>query len=231
MPRVASTGGRRPAGPAKPNRAEKARLTRERLFEAARELVGEEGYAETTIAKITSRAGIAQGTFYNYFESRQDILDQLLPTLGEDLLAFIRERVGQERDPVSRERTRLRAFFDFLVENPPFYRILNEAEMFAPRGFRRHMENMSKSYRQALARDRADGGYTPYEPREIEAVTYMLLAARNYLSMRYSYVDGRVQPVPAYVVEAYAKFVTEGLFSPSTGRAGSAKRGRSATPA
>ena len=211
----------------KPNRAEKARLTRERLFEAARALVGEEGYAEATIAKITARAGIAQGTFYNYFESRQDILDQLLPTLGEDLLAFIRERVGKARDPVARERARLRAFFDFLVENPHFYRILNEAEIFAPRGFRRHMDNMSRNYRQALARDRAAGDFGPYEPREIEALTYMLLAARNYLSMRYSYMDGRVQPVPAFVVEAYTKFVTAGLFgTPAAGQGRTLRRTR-----
>ena len=40
-------------------------------------IVGELGYAGASVALITARADVAQGTFYNYFESRQDLLDQL----------------------------------------------------------------------------------------------------------------------------------------------------------
>lgn len=200
-----------PAG-AKPNRAEKARLTRERLLRAATEIVGEDGYAGTSIAKITARAEVALGTFYNYFASRQDLLDQLLPTVGEELLEFVRSRVGEIADPVARERTRLVAFFDYLTRNPHFYRILNEAEVFAPAGFRRHMRNMADSYRRALAHDARKGDVRGFDEREREAIAFMLLAARNYLSMRYSYRAGRVRRVPRHVIDAYTKLLTGGLF-------------------
>src|SRR6202008_1120179 len=39
--------------------------------------------------RLTRRAGVAQGTFYNYFNSRQDLFDQLLPSMSNEMLAFI----------------------------------------------------------------------------------------------------------------------------------------------
>lgn len=215
LPRtVPADSERRPPAirPQKPNRAEKARLTRERLFRAATEIVGEEGYAETSIAKITARARVAQGTFYNYFASRQDILDQLLPALGENLLEFVRGRVAGVADPIDRERRRLTAFFDYLVVNPQFYRILNAAETFAPAGFRQHMQNMVQSYQRALVYDSKGGRIPGFDDKELEAVIYMLLAAQNYLSMRYSYARGRVRKAPKHVIDAYTKLLTGGLF-------------------
>ena len=38
------------------------------------------------------QAGVAQGTFYNHFENRQELLDQLLPKIGIDMVRFIRDR-------------------------------------------------------------------------------------------------------------------------------------------
>ncbi|MGO4839466.1 TetR/AcrR family transcriptional regulator, partial [Rhizobiaceae sp. 2RAB30] len=114
------------ASPAKrrPNRAEKAEATRNALFEAAIEVVGEYGYAGTSIARITERAGVAQGTFYNYFESRQDLLDQLLPAISQRLHIHIRERVLAADSAVERERARISAFFEFLERAPHLFKIL-----------------------------------------------------------------------------------------------------------
>lgn len=198
-----------PTAPAKLTRAEKAARTRTRLFRAATEIVGECGYADTSIAKITARADVALGTFYNYFQSRQDILDQLLPTIGQDLIAFIRSRLESIDEPVARERARLEAFFDFLVDNRAFYRILNEAEMFAPRGFRRHMDNMIRGYAPVLR----IGARSPVSEDTLEALATILLAARNYLAMRYSYCGGDVRRPPAHAVDAYMDLVTSGIFS------------------
>lgn len=194
------------------SRAEKARLTRERLFQAATEIVGENGYAETSISKITARADVAQGTFYNYFVSKQDILDQLLPVVGKELLEFVRSRVRDCNDPIERETLRIQAFFEYLVINPHFYRILNEAETFAPTAFAQHMRNMVGSYRNALEHDTNTGDITDYSDAEIEPIVYILLAARNYLAMRYSYRNGKVKPAPKHVVDAYTKLLAGGLF-------------------
>jgi AcrR family transcriptional regulator len=48
--------------------------SRDTLEEAALELFIEQGYAATTIEQITQRAGVGRTTFFNYFESKSDLL-------------------------------------------------------------------------------------------------------------------------------------------------------------
>src|SRR3979411_1546285 len=79
---------------AKLNRVERNAWTKRKIFDAATRIVGKYGYAEASVARITEEAGVAQGTFYNHFENRQQLLDQLLPKIGIDMVRFIRERTG-----------------------------------------------------------------------------------------------------------------------------------------
>src|SRR6201996_3680687 len=76
------------------NRVERNAWTKQKLFDAATRVVGRSGYAEASVARITGEAGVAQGTFYNHFENRQELLDQLLPKIGHDMVEFIRARTG-----------------------------------------------------------------------------------------------------------------------------------------
>ena len=55
-------------------REEKKRITRERILHAALQLFAEKGYHETTVAEITKQAGVAKGTFFNYFQSKEEVL-------------------------------------------------------------------------------------------------------------------------------------------------------------
>jgi AcrR family transcriptional regulator len=47
--------------------------TRERLLRAAQELIEEGGYAASSVAAIADRAGVAAGTLYRHFESKEDL--------------------------------------------------------------------------------------------------------------------------------------------------------------
>ncbi len=48
--------------------------TRDRIIEAAMELVSEKGYYKTGVPEIASRAGMATGTFYSYFNDKKEVL-------------------------------------------------------------------------------------------------------------------------------------------------------------
>ena len=65
-------------------RAEKTEANRRAIIKAAAEVIGEHGYEGASISRITDRAGLAQGTFYLYFESRQQLFDTLLPEITVD---------------------------------------------------------------------------------------------------------------------------------------------------
>ena len=194
------------------NRVERNAWTKQKIFDAATKVVGKYGYAEASVARITEEAGVAQGTFYNHFENRQELLDQLLPKIGIDMVRFIRARTGTAR-AASQEIERFGAFFDFIREVPEFLRILNEAEFFAPKGYQKHLDNISTAYVRIHRRARLSGAIDDYSDEEFEAIVHMLMGARGYLSRRYSFLPDRVTAVPDHVISAYRKLVTRGLFS------------------
>jgi AcrR family transcriptional regulator len=200
------------------NRVERNAWTKQKIFDAATKVVGKYGYAEASVARITETAGVAQGTFYNHFENRQELLDQLLPKIGLDMVRFIRARTGTA-DAARQEIERFSAFFDFIREVPEFLRILNEAEFFAPVGYQKHFDNISSAYLRILQRARTAGATTAFSDEEFEAVVQVLMGARGYLSRRYSYSEHGVTAVPDHVISAYWKLVTHGLFTTS-GREG-----------
>jgi len=73
-------------------RERKAEETRRKLLEATRDQMAEGGPESITIQTITAKADIGQGTFYNYFESRDAVIDavilDMVETLGQRLDAL-----------------------------------------------------------------------------------------------------------------------------------------------
>ncbi len=61
----AAVGGRRQA-------------TRQKLYEAAVTLIAEQGFSATTVEEIAERAGVAKGTVYYNFASKNDLFEELL---------------------------------------------------------------------------------------------------------------------------------------------------------
>jgi AcrR family transcriptional regulator len=52
--------------------------TRQKLYEAAVELIAEQGFSATTVDDIALRAGVAKGTVYYNFKSKNDLFEELL---------------------------------------------------------------------------------------------------------------------------------------------------------
>lgn len=193
------------------SRQERSRLIREALFKAAADVVGQRGYQGASVALITQRAKVAQGTFYNHFESRQDILDQLLPALGKEMLSYIGEHIRQGQTLQEREILGFEAFFTFLANNPNFFRILNEAESFAPDAHHEHLELVSSGYMRMLRRAHANGELPAYEESELEVLALILMAARSYLAWRYVYGEEKHSEIPEWVTGTYKKFIRYGF--------------------
>ena len=73
-----------------------AEATRERILEAAAELISEEGIDEVRIARVANRAGVSTSLVHHYFSTREELLTDAL------MLAFDRaaeERFGADSEP------------------------------------------------------------------------------------------------------------------------------------
>ena len=86
--------------------AEHKEAVRDRLLEATRRCLTRKGYEGTTVRDIAAEAGVAIGTLYNYFASKEDLIEALsehvlgadLTTLGTDadLIALLRDFVFEQ---------------------------------------------------------------------------------------------------------------------------------------
>lgn len=193
-------------------RAEKSQKIKADLMRAAAKVVGQVGYQNAMVSKITEEANVSQGTFYNYFESQQELFDQLLPTLGKELIEHIRKLAAGAPNAFEREKRSFLAFFEYLQSNPEFYRILYEAELFAPEGYKKHVDLMATLYVRTLEREAAQGQIALSTREEAEAIAYMLMGARHYLCMRFARKNGHTIALPEDVLNIYLQTISSGIY-------------------
>jgi AcrR family transcriptional regulator len=96
----------------------RGRRTRATLVEAAREVFSETPFPDTRIADIAARAGVANGTFYTYFDSKEEIFREVAAgALSTMLAAPVRDRDPNERDPIKAIEQSSRRYFQAVVDN------------------------------------------------------------------------------------------------------------------
>src|SRR4028118_1016988 len=88
---------------AKEPRTERGRRTLRAILDAAAAEFGERGFHDTGITQITQRAGVALGTFYTYFDSKEEVFRALVRDLSRTTRAPVAEAVhGAPARPAAR---------------------------------------------------------------------------------------------------------------------------------
>ncbi|MEU8355273.1 TetR/AcrR family transcriptional regulator [Nonomuraea sp. NPDC048882] len=90
------------AAPAKRQRATSSGSASERrdhLVKLAAELFARKGFQATTVREIADEAGILSGSLYHHFDSKETIVDEVLSTFLDDLIARYRAALDTKADP------------------------------------------------------------------------------------------------------------------------------------
>lgn len=82
--------------------------TRERIVAAAAKTIADHGEENVTIEDFIRAAGVARGTFYNYFETRDALIEALWSYVGRRPFARIQQACAAIGDPAERLATELR---------------------------------------------------------------------------------------------------------------------------
>lgn len=189
-----------------------AKGTRALLLDSAARAIHRRGYTGATIASITQEAGVAIGTFYTHFRSRQRLFEELLAQVRSRLLADVREAVCDSRSFFEMEYQGFLAFFDHLYRNPWYIRVESEAAVWMPKAYRQHFEDLAGGYKAALRRSHANGELSDYQEHELELLAYIFMAARHYLATRYVLnADGSPRRLPSWVAGVYGELLQRGL--------------------
>ena len=194
------------AGGDKEPRTERGRKTLRRLLEAAAAEFGERGYHEAAINGITVRAGVALGTFYTYFESKEEVFRALVRDMSRATRAHVAEAVKGAPDRIAAERLGLEAFIGFVREHPELYRIIEEAQFVAQDVYREHYLTFADAYRRNLSSARSRGEIAD-GPDELRA--WALIGMSVFLGMRYGLWKDDVRA--GEVAQAAIDLVSEGL--------------------
>ncbi len=93
-----------------------------KILEAALELFGTRGYEATSIAQIAKSAEVSKGLVYNYFESKEHLLEAVVM----DLMNIGDEMVEQmlDPDPAKTLENLIKTVFQWLAENDRLNRLL-----------------------------------------------------------------------------------------------------------
>ena len=78
--------------------AEKKEAKKERIIEKSMELFEENGYHATKVETITKALGISKGNFYTYFNSKEEVLYEILDIMKEQRIDFLHE-MDVDKDP------------------------------------------------------------------------------------------------------------------------------------
>ena len=167
---------------AKEPRTERGRRTLRAILDAAAAEFGERGFHDTGITQITQRAGVALGTFYTYFDSKEEVFRALV----RDLSAQVRERVGPQLARSDRyfeaERIGRQAFFEFVTEHKEIYRIIDEAEFVDPDDYKTHYSSNADHIRTRLEAAIARG---EVRPCDAEVTAWALMGMNVFLGLRF----------------------------------------------
>lgn len=203
-----------PSGPLPVPKTKRGERTRQRILDAAEREIGIKGFSDASIATITAEAAVAQGTFYLYFRSKEDVLRELVLRMGRRLRHHLSQAVAGAPDRLAAERQGIRAFLQFVRDNPNLYRVVAESQFVDPAVHRAYYEEFAAGYRAGLEEAAARGEIAP---GDAEVRAWALMGVTDMVGRRYSLYDQK-GPLDAVAAAAY-DFVAHGIAPRAEGRA------------
>jgi AcrR family transcriptional regulator len=112
-----------------PSRSDRRRARTERsLTAAARELIAEDGVARLRIGAITERADVAVGSFYNYFDSKESVVEAVVTEAIGRLAVALAEVMDSLDDPAEAVSVSNRRFIRLANQDPELAHLLVNLE-------------------------------------------------------------------------------------------------------
>jgi AcrR family transcriptional regulator len=167
---------------------ERGARTRQKLLEAAEQVFADVGYHDASIVKITEVAGVAQGTFYLYFESKKQVFDELVRDLNRRVRHAMKDASSKGRTRLEAEVLGFAAYFRFTAEHKALYRIIRQAEFVSPEMLRYHYDRLSEGYVEALREARDSGEVGEIDPM---VTAWALMGMGELIGLRWILMEDR----------------------------------------
>ncbi len=195
-----------PAEGRKRPRTERGRKTMRAILDAAAREFGEKGFHDASITGITQSAGVALGSFYTYFDSKDAVFRALVQDMSEQVREHVTPAIRAAPDQIAAERAGLLAFLEFVREHKEIYRIIDESEFVDPERFRAHYSNTAARIAARL-RAAAERGEVREDVSDVHA--WAIMGMNVFLGMRFCVWNDDVPP--SQIADIVADLLSRGL--------------------
>ncbi len=189
-----------PASDGKAPRTARGERTLRKILDAALEEFGEKGFSEGSIVGITSRARVALGTFYTYFDSKEAVFREVVRDMSAQVRDYVAPILADASDALDGEGRALESFLNFVVDHREVYRIIDEAEFVDPDGFRKHYVTTADRIAARLEAGKAKGEVAVMDsPIATEVEAWAIMGMNVFLGLRFG-VWGKDKPADIALV-------------------------------
>jgi AcrR family transcriptional regulator len=180
--------------------------TRRKLLDAAEQEFGARGFHNVSVADITSTANSGLGTFYLYFQTKDEIFRELVRHMGRELRHAMTHAIEGVRPRMHAERAGLEAFLKFVSQHRNLYRIVQEALFVDEASYRAYYRDFAGAYETALRKAQEAG---EIRSGDAEARTWAMMGLGHFLGLRYCIWDDKGPPPD--LMDGVMDFIANGM--------------------
>lgn len=181
-----------------------------KIIKAGKFLYGKAGYNSTSINDIISRAKVAAGTFYIYFDSKLALYLFLLEEYRHNIRRSANEATKNCKNRLEIERTGLKAFIMYVMKDPLAYKLVWESLFVDPSIFKEYYTSFASSYISHLKPFVESGEIR--DDIDLETVAYVLMGISNFVGLQIVFNEEATEKDVDFVVDESMKLLTEGIF-------------------
>lgn len=181
-----------------------------KIIKAGKLLYSKAGYNSTSINDIISKAKVAAGTFYIYFDSKLALYLYLLDEYRHNIRRTATEATRNCLTRYEMEKAGLKAFIMYVKEDPLAYKLVWESLFVDPVIFKEYYTNFASSYINHL-RPYVENGEIR-DDIDLETVSYILMGISNFVGLQIVFNEKATENDVDFVVEESMKLLNEGIF-------------------
>jgi len=188
----------------------------QQIIEAAVRVFAREGYYNSRVSDIAHEAGIAAGTIYLYFRTKDDILVTLFRDKMAEFVGALRKAIAGEPDAASKVRRLVSLHFSMLEENPDLAEVV-QVELRQGQKFFRGASSQEIGAYFALIGSVLEEGVSQGRFRSdlpVKLATKMLFGAMDQMAT--SWVLGKRGYQLVDTADAVAEIFLQGVAAPTS---------------
>ncbi|MEG3170360.1 TetR/AcrR family transcriptional regulator [Sphingomonas sp. LB3N6] len=193
-------------GEGKAPRTERGRRTMRAILDAAAVEFGDNGFHQASISDITRRAGVALGSFYTYFDSKDAVFRALVRDMSDQVRDHVAPAILSAPDQIAAEQAGLREFITFVRQHKEIYRIIDESEFVDSESFRLHYATTADRITGRL-RKAAERGEVTDDVSEVHG--WAIMGMNVFLGLRYGVWSE--DETPDDIAKVVAKMLKDGI--------------------